>query len=156
MAASNRKYLLQYLLLVNFFGGTVKVKKSRTPKFLMESNDFEDQPNSFSLNNCDVSCGQVRKNTELFWKIWFYFLDLIFWASMVLMKDLDEYSYYDTYYQEKQYNYNYENSQDLRIVNGYDPPNRPWQALIIVYDKKHLVGSQCGGALINRRLIRGT
>ena len=33
----------------------------------------------------------------------------------------------------------------FRIVNGYDPENRPWLALIIVE------GGACGGALVNKR-----
>jgi hypothetical protein len=35
--------------------------------------------------------------------------------------------------------------QDTRIVNGYDPDERPWLALLDVS------GGSCGGALINKR-----
>ncbi len=54
---------------------------------------------------------------------------------MVLHNDNEDYSYWVGDGNEK-------------IINGYDPPKRPWQVLIENYKSE----STCGGTLINQRL----
>ncbi len=60
-------------------------------------------------------------------------------VDMTLMKNLSEYSEYESYYYEDY----------LRIVNGYEAPRRPWQAFIQVTKQDKV--KTCGGFLINRR-----
>ena len=48
----------------------------------------------------------------------------------------------DSYYDEEGV------SDNNRIVNGYDPLERPWQTLIIIKEQ-----FMCGGALINHQQV---
>jgi len=41
----------------------------------------------------------------------------------------------------------YANDEDMRIVNGYEPNDRPWLVLL------DIAGGSCGGALINKRYV---
>ncbi len=59
-------------------------------------------------------------------------------AEMVLLKNLSDYEYYETY------------QNDFRIMNGYKPPIRPWEAHIKNYYSE-TEGSRCTGSLINKR-----
>ena len=45
------------------------------------------------------------------------------------------------------YEYGYE-SDDTRIVSGYNPVERPWMALILVKHNSYS-GNMCAGALLN-------
>ena len=41
-------------------------------------------------------------------------------------------------------------NEDLRIVNGYDSPQRPWIALFVFHEKMK-EWDICGGSLLNKR-----
>ena len=46
--------------------------------------------------------------------------------------------------------YSYEENTDhTRIVNGYEPLERPWMALLLLSQKTEM----CGGSLINEMLV---
>ena len=40
-------------------------------------------------------------------------------------------------------------NDDVRIVNGYNSPSRPWIALIVFQEK--IKDGICGGSLLNKR-----